>query len=288
MRREIWHLTEGLIFAHFAVFLLTSTSPDRAEALAFQPHLLLARPWTAVTFQFLHSGMLSFFFSMLVLWIMGRTLEESWGSARFLLFWAVSVAGAVVTAFFLGQPLASDVFLATSLLFTYATLNPDIEFLLFFVIPVKVKWLAVVAGAFLLFSSLGLGLLAAVANAVGMSAGYVFFLATRRLPSRRRLAFELKQRQAVRQVKAESSVGEERNRAWDGQVRAAVERARTRGAVDAEGEALLAVLDAAVDPSVTVCAPADFGYRPDPVCRACSGYAECAARRIRLAGKGEA
>jgi hypothetical protein len=121
-----------------------------------------------------------------------------------------------------------------------------------------------------------------------MSAGFVFFLATRRLPSRRRLAFELKQRQAARQVKVESSVGEERNRAWDGAVRATIERARTAGAVDAEGETLLTVLDAAVDPSVTVCAPADFGYLDDPVCRACSGYAECAARRIRLAAKGEA
>ena len=45
----------------------------------------------------------------------------------------------------------------------------------------------------------------------------------------------------------------------------------------------LAELDAAKDPSITVCAPSEFGFIDDDVCRGCAGYAECAARRIRMA-----
>ena len=37
MQREDWHLTEGLIFAHFAVFILSSTMQGGLQALASRP-----------------------------------------------------------------------------------------------------------------------------------------------------------------------------------------------------------------------------------------------------------
>jgi membrane associated rhomboid family serine protease len=284
MRREYWHLTEGLIFVHFAVFILASANPESLQALALIPPLVSARPWTLVTFQFIHgTGMFWFFISMLVLWIMARPIEDSWGSPRFLAFWLVSTFGASITATLLGRPLAGDVFLGASLLFTFATLFPEVEFRLFFIIPVKVKYLAVFGAAMLVFSSLSYGVLGGLANVVGMSAGYLFFLATRRLPTRRKLAFELKKRQAGMTAKAESNSTEQRNRGWDPLVREAEARAREGGAVAPQDEALLAELDGAVDSSITVCAPPEFGYVDDDVCRSCPGFAECSARHIRLA-----
>ena len=47
MRREYWHLTEGLIFIHFAVFLLSYANPDGLRALALVPGEVAARPWSA-------------------------------------------------------------------------------------------------------------------------------------------------------------------------------------------------------------------------------------------------
>jgi len=283
MVRDHWHLTEGLIFVHFALYIVTYSAPESRAAMALIPASVRLRPWTLVTFQFVHGGMFWFFVSMLVLWIMARPVEDSWGSPRFLLFWLVSNLGAAGTALALGQSLAGDVFLSTSLLFTFATLFPDTEFLLFFVLPVKVKWLAIVGGVFLLGSSLTLGVRAGLANALGMSAGYVFFLATRRLPSRRKLAFELKKKKVAVELAVENATAGRRNQGWDPKVRAAEARAREAGAVADQDQALLAELDAARDPAVTVCAPDDFGYLDDIVCRTCPGYAECAARRIRLA-----
>jgi membrane associated rhomboid family serine protease len=284
MRREQWHLTEGLLFAHFAVFFLTTTSDGTFEALALIPRHFRSEPWRAVTFQFLHGGMLSFFFSMIVLWIMARPLEESWGSPRFLVFWLISVLGAAGTALLFGQPLVGDIFLSTSLLFTFASLSPDTEFLLFLVLPVKVKWLAIFGGAVLLFSSFAtLGPLGGIANAVGMSAGYVYFLATRRLPTRRKLVFQMKKARGKIKATVEDATVERRNLDWDPSVREAEERLRSGQAMDDQTRQLLVQLDDARDPSITVCGPSDFGHTDDPVCRTCPGFPECAARAIRMA-----
>ncbi len=283
MQREQWHLTEGLIFAHFAVFILSTMMEGSQQALALIPGMVGSRPWTLVTYQFIHgSSMFWFFISMLVLWIMAKPLEDSWGSPRFLVFWLVATFGASATAALVGRPLFGDLGFSSCLLFTFATLFPDVEFRLFFIIPVKVKYLAIVAAAILVYSSLSMGLIAGLANIAGTSAGYLFFLATRKLPSRRKIAFELSRRKAEIAVRVENAHSEGRNLAWDPKVRAADARARENGAVASEDEALLAELDAAKDASITVCAPSEFGFVDDTVCRSCPGYAECAARRIRM------
>jgi len=288
IQREQWHLTEGLIFAHFAVFILSTMMEGSQQALALIPGLVRTRPWTLVTYQFIHgSSMFWFFISMLVLWIMAKPLEESWGSPRFLVFWMVATFGASVTAALIGRPLFGDLGFSSCLLFTFATIFPEVEFRLFFIIPVKVKYLAIVAAAILVYSSLSMGLVAGLANIVGTSAGYLFFLASRRLPTRRKIAFELSKRKAQIAIRTENAQAEDRNRAWDPLVREADARAREAGVVAPEDEPLLAELDAAKDPTITVCAPSEFGFVDDPVCRGCNGYAECAARRIRMnAGAG--
>jgi membrane associated rhomboid family serine protease len=286
MRREYWRLTEGLIFVHFAVFMLGYTNPDGLRALALIPGEVAARPWSLVTYQFIHGkSMFWFFISMLVLWIMAKPLEDSWGSPRFLVFWLIATFGASGTAALLGTSLAGSWAVDGSILFTFATLYPETEFRLFFIIPVKVKYLAIVAGAFLVFTGLSLGLAGGIAYIAGMSAGYLFFLATRRLPTRRKLVFQLKQKRSEIAIKAENSVAEQRNLGWNSKILEAERRARELGAMADQDLPLLAELDGALDPTITVCAPEDFGYTEDDVCRACTGYAECAARRIRMAAE---
>ncbi|GAG01557.1 unnamed protein product [marine sediment metagenome] len=178
-----------------------------------------------------------------------------------------------------------DVGFSTCLLFTFATLYPEVEFRLFFVIPVKVKYLAVIAAAILVYSSLSYGIVSGLANIAGVSSGYLFFLAIRRLPSRRKISFEFKKRRTEAVIQAEDAHAEERNRGWDADVRAAEERARAGGAIADQDTELLAELDGAKDPAITVCAPTEFGFIDDNVCRSCTGYAECAAHHIRMAAE---
>jgi hypothetical protein len=143
----------------------------------------------------------------------------------------------------------------------------------------------VVAAAILVYSSLSYGIVGGLANVVGVSSGYLFFLAIRRMPSRRKISFELKKRRTEAVIQSEDSQAEERNLGWDADVRAAEERARGGGAIADQDSELLADLDGAKDPAITVCAPTEFGFIDDDVCRSCTGYPECAARRIRMAAE---
>lgn len=74
------------------------------------------------------------------MWL-GRVLEESWGAFRVNLyvFWLILSLG--VWTMFFGFPLSSY-WLFSTLVFAVAVLIPNEEILLFFVLPVKMKWIA--------------------------------------------------------------------------------------------------------------------------------------------------
>jgi len=150
------------------------------------------------------------------------------------------------------------------------------------------EWLAVIGGTLLVYGSFArFGLLGGLANAAGMSAGYVFFLATRNLPSRRKLAFELKKAKSSAAAAAKDHLVERKNRELGERLARVEARLAAGEGLGQEGAALLDELDAAVDSSVTICAPEDFGALEDPVCRTCPGFAECAARRLRTLSGGD-
>jgi hypothetical protein len=111
---------------------------------------LIAPPYLAGTlFQALF---LAFFWY--ILWMMSQTLEAAWGLTRFNLYLLFSVLFAVAGAF-LGQLVSpsTTLFVLPKFLFyatflAYATVNPNTQFLIMFVIPMKVKWLAWITVAF--------------------------------------------------------------------------------------------------------------------------------------------
>ena len=63
------------------------------------------------------------------------------------------------------------------------------------------------------------------------------------------------------------------------------EESRAAGKIPEGFQALVEELEAAVDPSVTICSAADFHYVDDPVCEECRGYPACALRAIREAAE---
>ncbi|HMA29564.1 MAG TPA: rhomboid family intramembrane serine protease, partial [Thermoanaerobaculia bacterium] len=152
-------LTLPLCGFHFIFFFLSKMNPEQAYGLfAFDPRSAFERPWTFVTYQFLHAEPFGLFFGTLILYILGSALEAEWGTAEFTVFWLVSTFGASLAALVTGSALTSgSLMTGASMLFAYAYLFPDMQFLIFFVIPVKVKWLA-----WLGVAGLGWGLLKAI------------------------------------------------------------------------------------------------------------------------------
>ena len=95
------------------------------------------------------------FIAWYVLYLMGTSLEQFWGTLRynlFLLVWYVATAG---VAFLTPSLPTSNVFLEASVLLAFAALFPEFTFLLFVILPVKVKWLALFTCAILALTFAG-------------------------------------------------------------------------------------------------------------------------------------
>jgi membrane associated rhomboid family serine protease len=284
-------LTAPLCGLHFVFFLLAAMDPKRvAELFGFWPQQALAQPWGFVTFQFLHSGPMSLFFGAFALWILGSALEAEWGTAEYTVFWLVATLGASLSAWALGTPLVSDPFVVPiSMLFAYAFLFPETQFLVFFVIPVKVKWIAWFSAGLLALTffrdlfSFGAG--PAFVRVLGAGAGFLFFWVRHHGRFKARTAA----REAVVAVKAaavarEDEALERRNRELFPRVEA-LRASEKAGVAPPAGDGLRNELQRLVVPGVNICKPVDFKGDRDLVCLRCEGFAECSLRY--LAGKPE-
>ena len=153
-RFAIAHLSLWLVIGQ--VFVLLSALLGLLDLGYFVLVPELARHgewWRLVTMIFMPPppGMFGYVFTAFawyIFFLMGSALEGFWGEFRFNLFlftgYALTVAAAFVT------PLApsTNLFIAGSVFLAFAWLNPDFELAIFFILPVKIKWLALVTWIF--------------------------------------------------------------------------------------------------------------------------------------------
>ena len=126
------------------------------QALAFQPAEIVLRPWTILTYMFVHGGFFHFFFNMLVLFFFGPPLEERWGSRDFLKFYLVAGIGGALLSIL--EPHASVGGASAAMygvMLAYAMAWPDNLVYIWGIFPVKVKWLVAGLAAFSVFGALG-------------------------------------------------------------------------------------------------------------------------------------
>ena len=84
------------------------------------------------------------------LWFIGDGLERAWGAFRLTLYFLVGMIGTTIAAFFFGAQF-SNAMLAASLFFAFAWFYPEEVIYVFFILPMKIKWLAFISAAILLF-----------------------------------------------------------------------------------------------------------------------------------------
>jgi membrane associated rhomboid family serine protease len=134
-----------LLIANVAVFLVTATNPRVELALALYPAWIVYRPWTIVTYMFVHASMAHIFFNMLGLVFLGPRVEDRLGGKHFLGLYFVSGLGGALFSF-LFAPQAGVVGASGAILgvvLAFAMYWPREKLLLFFVIPME-AWLLVV------------------------------------------------------------------------------------------------------------------------------------------------
>lgn len=142
------------------VYLLQIVSPNIGDILEFDRSKILAgEVWRAVTFLFASSGMSGFsaigalflFCMASIAFMMSDTLEATWGVFRTSVFYYVGYIGLIIANFLYITPLfGSGFFIYMAAFLAFATLFPKVEFRIFFIIPVQIRWLAILYALFLL------------------------------------------------------------------------------------------------------------------------------------------
>jgi len=101
--------------------------------------------WRLVTFLFIPVGSSPVFvlINLYFTWWVGSSLEQHWGAFKFNAFYVLGILGAVVAAVIAGPQ--TNAWLDASLFLAFATTFPDVQILLFFILPIRVKWLGIVA-----------------------------------------------------------------------------------------------------------------------------------------------
>lgn len=143
-----------IVIGNAAVFILDMFSQYTfSPLLEFIPaYLFQGQVWRLVTFVFVPQDYNPLFLviSLFFYYWIGSSLERTWGTARFTLFYLTGVLFAilvgVLSCFVYGFNCPVSVTTASyinlSLFLSFATLYPDAQVLVMFLIPVKIKWLA--------------------------------------------------------------------------------------------------------------------------------------------------
>src|SRR5437588_1719644 len=154
------------------VFGLTWLLPGFTSMLMLDPvRIRHGEVWRLVTYMFIarSQGPLWVLFALWFLWWIGEGLDRAWGSFRLTLYVLVGMIGTTAAAFFFGSNFSNSMLLM-SLFLAFAHFYPEEIIYILFIIPVRIKWLAWIAGAFLLLgffvnsNSYRASLVAALAN----------------------------------------------------------------------------------------------------------------------------
>jgi len=149
-----------IVLISAAVFILGGTGSGLFAFLAFHPGLIMqGQIWRLLTWVFLPlTG--NFFFvaiSLYFYYFVGSTLEREWGAAKFTIYYIFGIVLNVIYGFIMWFAVGVYVyivpnFLNLSMFFAFATLFPDVSVRLFFILPIKVKWLALFNAVYFLYA----------------------------------------------------------------------------------------------------------------------------------------
>ncbi len=150
-------VVRSLLVANVVAFFLQATLPALANALVFVPRLAFVRPWSIVTYMFLHGGLMHLGFNMLALFFFGPRVEERIGSRRFtILYFLSGLSGAIAS--FVFSP-ASPIIGASAGVFgvmmAFAYFWPNVPIHIWGIIPVPARMLVIITTVLALWSGLG-------------------------------------------------------------------------------------------------------------------------------------
>lgn len=185
----IRNLPAIIIALYTAGYLIWFLMPELLNYLTLSPAMILkGQVWRLVTWILVPPGEPDLF-TILMLYCylsFGRTMEYTWGAFRFNIYILSGILFTVLGAFLLyflglGGGYFSTYYINMSIFLAFAATYPNLEVLLYFLIPIKVKWIGIVYGIFLLYDVLTSGWAVRIAVIASLTNFLLYFFMTRNM-----------------------------------------------------------------------------------------------------------
>ncbi len=155
-RLPLPNLVHALIGATGIVFALMLVSPRPLAALTLDADAIAhGQVWRLLTHVFIPNfapsmfGVLMFLFLWVqFLWTIGTSLENEWGRFKTNFFVLALVVGTTVAGLLTGMP-TSSMIVTSTLVLAFATLFPEFQIMLYGIVPLRMKWAALLTAGYL-------------------------------------------------------------------------------------------------------------------------------------------
>ncbi len=150
--------------------------------------------WQPFTYMFLHGGLFHILFNMFALWMFGCEIERTWGTKEFVRYYFITGVGAGFFTFILSLNSHIPTIGASGAIFgilvAFALMFPNRLIYLYFLFPVKAKYVVIFFAVIELFASFrhtsdGIG---HFAHLGGMVIGYLYIKSDLKIPAIFRLS----------------------------------------------------------------------------------------------------
>lgn len=175
-----------LLIANFGIYLLMALGLLPAglmiDLFGFSSASMLFRPWSVVTYMFVHGGFMHVLFNMLGVFFFGPPLERAMGGRAFLRYYLVCGVGAALTSVLLIQLIGTPTVIGASgavfgVMLAFAWRWPDAPIYLWAILPVKAKYMVGILGIGALWATMqsgrGGGGVAHWAHLGGLATGFI-------------------------------------------------------------------------------------------------------------------
>jgi membrane associated rhomboid family serine protease len=138
-----------LLIANIVVYVLAPPGSPLYYWLMFVPDWVLGRPWTIITYMFLHGGFMHILFNMLGLYFFGPRLESRIGSRDFLIMYLLAGITGAILSFFLtpGAAIVGASGAVFGVLLGFAMFWPHERIYIWGILPIPARVLVIIVTA---------------------------------------------------------------------------------------------------------------------------------------------
>ena len=225
-RHAITGLMKYIIICYIIGYIIEFVAPRFMSFLTLEPYMIFhyGQVWRLVSW-ILIPPQTNIFFAIIMMifyYQLGTVLEHTWGSFRFNVYifggMIFTVLGAILMYFLMGQQVLggyfSTYYINLSIFLAFAVCYPDMKVMLYFIIPIKMKWMAIVYAALAVASTISSGWVARVAILASLLNFIIFFLLTRNMKAYS--PHEMKRKRDFRRQMGQSGMGGRTTNAGNG------------------------------------------------------------------------